>query len=74
MKTRILIEKIIFKHESSTSDWRDEKLGNRSLRIQQIDYDKNGKDQLIAEAKELEACNLIQIKWSFLYQIEDSHS
>lgn len=59
----MLIEKIIQKYENSTRDWRGEAGGNRSLRIQQKDYDEAGKSRLLGEAVALEAQGLIRVKW-----------
>lgn len=63
MRTTILIEKIIYKYETSSRDWRGETAGNRSLRIQQKDFDEVGKSQLIREAAELEAQGIVRVKW-----------
>lgn len=63
MRTMILIEKIIQKYENSAQDWKGDNEGNRSLRIQQKDYDEVGKSRLIQEAEELEERGLIRVKW-----------
>ncbi|MEK5180351.1 Wadjet anti-phage system protein JetD domain-containing protein [Paenibacillus odorifer] len=63
MRAMILIEKIIGKYEKSAQDWKGESVGNRSLRIQQKDYDEVGKSRLLQEAGELEAQGLLRVKW-----------
>lgn len=57
--------KIIRKYENRTtkSDWRQEKTGNKSIRIQQEDYDAFGKTELITEIRELERQGLIRAKY-----------
>jgi len=79
MKTMILIEKMIQKYENSAQDWKGENLGNRSLRIQQKDYDEAGKSELLREAVKLEEQGLIRVKWfnnktdieKVIYSLED---
>ena len=67
MKTRqepgYLVHKIIEQNEKSSVDWREGASGNRSLNIQQEDFDRAGKSDLLQEAKELERDGLIKIKW-----------
>lgn len=58
-----ILNRIIEKHEKSTSDWRGETEGNRSFKIQQSDYDAFGKSELIKEARELERRRLIRAAW-----------
>ncbi|WP_116058626.1 Wadjet anti-phage system protein JetD domain-containing protein [Cohnella phaseoli] len=75
----ILIEKIIQKYENSAQDWKGGNAGNRSIRIQQKDYDEVGKSQLLWEAVELEEQGLIRVKWfnnktdieKIIYSLED---
>ena len=73
MKTRqepgYLVHKIIEQNEKSSVDWREGASGNRSLNIQQEDFDRAGKSDLLQEAKELERadapCVELQISSSF---------
>ena len=58
-----LAELIIEKCERSRSDWREGKIGNRSLRIQQKDLDSYGKRNLLQQAEYLERIGLIRCKW-----------
>lgn len=58
-----LLEKIIKVIEKSSVDWKGNVEGNRSIRIQQADYNACGKERIILEAKELEKQGLIRIKW-----------
>lgn len=79
MRTMILIEKMIQKYENSAQDWKGKNVGNRSLRIQQKDYDEAGKSQLLREAVKLEEQGLIRVKWfnnktdieKVIYSLED---
>ena len=67
MKTRqepgYLVRRIVDKIEGSSKDWQEGASGNRSLKIQQEDFDRAGKSDLLQEAKELEQDGLIKIKW-----------
>ena len=58
-----LIHRILDKIEGSSVDWRKETSGNRSLKIQQEDFNRAGKSELLEEARMLEQRGLIQIKW-----------
>ena len=58
-----LIHRILEKIEGSSVDWRKEASGNRSLKIQQEDFNRAGKTELLEEARKLEQRGLIQIKW-----------
>ena len=53
-----LVKKIIEKCEHSSRDWREGATGGRTLRITQEDYDLCGKQELIDEARKLEAAGL----------------
>ena len=58
-----LVRRILDKIEGSSVDWRKETSGNRSLKIQQEDFNRAGKSELLEEARMLEKRGLIQIKW-----------
>lgn len=58
-----LVRRILDKIESSSVDWRENASGNRSLKIQQEDFNRAGKSELLEEARMLEQRGLIQIKW-----------
>lgn len=58
-----LVQKIIGQQEKSSVDWQKGASGNRSLKIQQEDFDRAGKTELLQEARMLENRGLIQIKW-----------
>lgn len=58
-----LLGKIVKKFENSGNDWREECGGNRSIKIQQSDYDCFGKSELIEEARKLEKKGLIRVTW-----------
>lgn len=58
-----LLHRILDKIEGSSVDWQDGASGNRSLKIQQEDFNRAGKSELLEEARRLEQCGLIQIKW-----------
>ena len=58
-----LIHRILDKIEGSSVDWREGASGNRSLKIQQEDFNRAGKSELLEEARMLEQRGLIQIKW-----------
>ena len=58
-----LIHRILEKIEGSSVDWRKEASGNRSLKIQQEDFNRAGKTELLEEARKLEQRGLIKIKW-----------
>lgn len=62
-KNDYLIHRILDKIEGSSVDWRKETSGNRSLKIQQEDFNRAGKSELLEEARMLEQRGLIQIKW-----------
>lgn len=57
-----LVKKIIDKCENSSRDWREGAVGGRTLKISQEDYEKCGKEELIQEAKKLQAAGLLTIK------------
>ena len=58
-----LIHRILDKIEGSSVDWQEGASGNRSLKIQQEDFNRAGKSELLQEARNLEQRGLIQIKW-----------
>ena len=58
-----LVRRILDKIESSSVDWRENASGNRSLKIQQEDFNRAGKSELLEEARMLEQRGLVQIKW-----------
>lgn len=58
-----ILDKIIGRFENSANDWREETDGNRSIMIQQTDYNAFGKSELVKEARELEQMGLIRVKW-----------
>ena len=58
-----LVRRILDKIEGSSVDWRENASGNRSLKIQQEDFNRAGKSELLEEARMLEKRGLIQIKW-----------
>ena len=58
-----LVRRILDKIESSSVDWLENASGNRSLKIQQEDFNRAGKSELLEEARMLEQRGLIQIKW-----------
>ena len=58
-----LVRRILDKIESSSVDWRENASGNRSLKIQQEDFDRAGKTELLEEARMLEQQGLVRIKW-----------
>lgn len=60
---RYILEKVIERFENSANDWREETDGNRSIKIQQSDYDAAGKSELIEGAGELEQMGLIKVSW-----------
>ena len=62
-KNDYLIHRILNKIEGSSVDWQKEASGNRSLKIQQEDFNRAGKSELLEEARMLEQRGLIQIKW-----------
>ena len=49
-----LVRRILDKIESSSVDWRENASGNRSLKIQQEDFNRAGKSELLEEARMLE--------------------
>ena len=63
-----LLDKIIEKCEyHSAKDWKPGEVGNRTITIQQKDYTKCGKTELINEIRDLEERKLIQVKWVIRY-------
>lgn len=63
-----LLDKIIEKCEyHSVKDWKPGEVGNRTITIQQKDYTKCGKTELINEIRDLEERKLIQVKWVIRY-------
>ena len=58
-----LVHRILEKIEGSSVDWQEGASGNRSLKIQQEDFNRAGKSELLEEARMLEQRGLIQIKW-----------
>ena len=60
-----ILDWILKKYEGRTtkSDWRQEKTGNKSLKIQQEHFDAAGKTELLSEIRELEEQGLIRIKY-----------
>lgn len=57
-----LVRKIIEKCEHSSRDWREGAEGGRTLKITQADYDACGKQELIDEARKLEAAGFLKVK------------
>lgn len=59
-----ILDWILKKYEGRTtkSDWRQEKTGNKSLKIQQEHFDAVGKTELLSEIRELEEQGLIRVK------------
>lgn len=63
-----ILNKIIEKCEyHSAKDWKPGETGNRTITIQQKDYTKCGKTELINEVRDLENQKLIQVKWILRY-------
>ena len=60
-----LIHRILDKIEGSSVDWRKETSGNRSLKIQQEDFNRAGKSELLEEARMLEQRG-VHYYWSWL--------
>lgn len=58
-----IVDKIIEKTERSSNDWREDSRGNRSIPIQQSDYDKAGRSCLNEELLYLVERNLLKVKW-----------
>lgn len=59
-----LVKKIIDKCEKSASDWREGASGGRTMRIEQADYDNEGKSAVIDEVLRLEEQGLFtRVKW-----------
>lgn len=58
-----IVNKIIDKCEKSTRDWEKGSTGNRSIKVDEEDYQRCGKSKFIEEAKELEAKGLVSLKW-----------
>ncbi len=55
-----LVRRILDKIESSSVDWRENASGNRSLKIQQEDFNRAGKSELLEEARMLEQRGLFR--------------
>ena len=63
-----ILNKIIEKCEyHSAKDWKPGETGNRTITIQQKDYTRCGKTELINEVRDLENQKLIQVKWILRY-------
>ncbi len=58
-----IANKIIDKCEKSIRDWEKGRTGNRSIKVEEEDYQRCGKSKFIEEAKELEAKGLVSLKW-----------
>ncbi|MBS7007507.1 Wadjet anti-phage system protein JetD domain-containing protein [Anaerostipes sp.] len=58
-----LLKIIIEKTERSSSDWKEGAEGNRSFFVHQELYDKVGKTEFLAEARELQTQGMITIEW-----------
>ena len=63
MKRYYLLGRILDKCERSRNGWRENQEGNKSYVVQQEDYDRCGRRELIEEALELEKMGLVRIKW-----------
>ncbi len=63
MKRYYLLGQILDKCERSRNGWRENQEGNKSYVVQQEDYDRCGRRELIEEALELEKMGLVRIKW-----------
>lgn len=60
-----ILDWILKKYEGRTtkSDWRQEKTGNKSIKIQQEHYDAVGKTELLSEIRELEEQGLVRVTY-----------
>lgn len=61
--TSYILNKMIDRYENSRNDWKEQSAGNRSIPVQQSDYDACGRSELLQEARQLEKKGLIKVKW-----------